>query len=48
MYHVFDMGKDDKDSATDITVTTVVAAVGAATTASLLGQGTNVGVYTLD
>jgi hypothetical protein len=38
MYHVLDVGKDDNDSAKDITVATVAAAV-AATMASPLGQG---------
>jgi hypothetical protein len=43
MYHMLDMGKDNNDSATDITVTTIAAAAAAATTASSLGQGTNAG-----
>ncbi len=43
MYHVLDMGEDEDNSATDITVPTVVAAAAAATMASLLGQGINAG-----
>ncbi len=41
MCHVLDMGKDDKDSANNITVATIAAAAAAAAMmASPLGQGT--------